>query len=112
MRTPTNKTGKSSKSTPRKATKANNRNSPISIQDIFQTARLSNCDKNDIRIREYSIRTEPTNEKSPVIKKKYIPLDIPSSIYKVLQALEKSNNGLKETISLMERICSYITISA
>ena len=79
----------SSEGKPRKS-----RSTTISIEDIFKTVDTPQI-KNDIRIRELSMRTEPTNKNSLIIKKKYIPLDIPENIYEVLQAFDKIDDGIK-----------------
>ena len=52
---------------------------PITIADIFKTADNSELKKIDLRIRKYSIRTDPKNKKLPTIKSKFIPLDIPGN---------------------------------
>ena len=51
--------------------------------------------KNNLRIRKYSIRTNPKNEKSPTIKSKFVPLDIPGNTYDVLLAIEKIEDGIQ-----------------
>ena len=43
--------------------------------------------KNDTTIREMSMRTEPTNLSSPIIKRRFKPLDNPSKILDLLQGL-------------------------
>jgi hypothetical protein len=81
---------------------------PITIEDIFKTANTTELKKNDIRIREFSIRTEPKNEKSPIIKQKYVPLSIPSNIYEVLKAIEKIEEGIKgNNITQGENMFAY-----
>ena len=67
----------------------------ITIEDIFRTTETSKYNKNDICVREMSIRTEPTNDKSPTVKSKFVPLDIPSSIYEVILAINKIEQGIK-----------------
>ena len=67
----------------------------ITIKDIFKTADTSELKKNDIRVREFSIRTEPKNEKSPTIKQRYVPLGIPATIYEVLKATKKIEEGIR-----------------
>ena len=95
MRTPTSKNGKSFKISTKNLSSRNSQNCPISIDDIFCTAKVNDCNKNNRRVRKYSIWMEPTNDKSPIIKKIYYPLDIPSTIYKVLQTQEKIQEGIK-----------------
>ena len=68
---------------------------PITIEDIFRMTESSEYSKKHIRVREMSIRTEPTNDKSPTVKSKFVPLDIPSSIYKVILAIDKIEQGIK-----------------
>ena len=67
----------------------------ITIEDIFKTAENTELKKNNIRVRKFSIRTEPKNNKSPIIKQKYMPLSIPSNIYEVLKAIEKIKEVIK-----------------
>ena len=67
---------------------------PITINGIFDTKEKV-PDKNDLKIREYIIRLEPTNKKFPTMKRKYKPLDIPSDIYKVLIYIDKVEKGIK-----------------
>ncbi len=43
--------------------------------------------KHDLTIREMMMRTDPTNESSPVIKRKFKPLDNPSNVLDVLQGV-------------------------
>lgn len=84
-----------------------NRNTTITIKDRFKMVNNPQI-KNDICIQELSIRTEPMNKKSPIIKKKYIPLDIPENIYKVLQAFDKIDDGIKgNKISNRTNMFSY-----
>ena len=68
---------------------------PITIEDIFRTMETSEYNKNDICVRKISIRTEPTNNKSPTVKSKFVLLDIPSSIYEVILAINKIEQGIK-----------------
>ena len=67
----------------------------ITINNIFRTADTSELKKNDIRVREFSIRTESKNEKSPTIEQRYVPLGIPATIYEVLKATEKIEEGIR-----------------
>ena len=66
----------------------------ITIQDIFETTE-NVPKKNDLRVWEYSIYIEPANDKSHIIKQKYIPLDIPTNVYKVLEAINKIEEVIK-----------------
>ena len=86
---------KKSSGTAKSLTNSDGSKYPITIGDIFKTADNSELKKNDLRIREFSIRTDPKDEKSPTIKSKFVPLDIPSSTYKVLIALDKIDAGMK-----------------
>jgi hypothetical protein len=58
---------------------------PIIIEDIL--ARATRMSKSDEVIREMEVRTEPLNEASPRIKRKFRPLDNPSSILEVLRVI-------------------------
>ena len=60
------------------------RKGPITIEDILEVEKP--YDKEDATIREMSMRTDPTNESSPTIKKRFRPLDNPTKILEVLQA--------------------------
>ena len=95
--------------TPTKSsTKRSSQAFTITIEDIFKTAETTELKKNDIRIREFSIRTEPKNKKSPIIKQKYVPLSIPSNIYEVLKAIEKIEEGIKgNNITQGENMFAY-----
>ena len=86
---------KASKTQLKSSTKKASKAFPITIEDIFKTAETTELKKNDIRVREFSVRTEPKNKKSPIIKQKYMPLSIPSNIYEVLMAIEKIEEGIK-----------------
>ena len=95
--------------TPTKSsTKKSSKAFPITIEDIFKTADTTELKKNDIRIREFSIRTEPKNEKSPIIKQKYVPLSISSNIYEVLKVIGKIEEGIKgNNITQGENMFAY-----
>jgi hypothetical protein len=65
---------------------------PIMIEEILEgTPEFS---KYDLTIRELIIRTEPTNDASPVIKRKFKPLDNPSSVLEVLQGMLLIKEGV------------------
>jgi hypothetical protein len=51
---------------------------PIMIEDILAEAAVFN--KYDVAIREMMMRTDPTNEASPVIKRRFKPMDNPKLI--------------------------------
>jgi hypothetical protein len=58
---------------------------PIMIEEIPDGApAFSKC---DLTIREMTMRTDPTKESSPVIKRKFKPLDNPSNVLDVLQGV-------------------------
>jgi hypothetical protein len=58
---------------------------PIMIEEILDGApTFSKC---DLAIREMTMRTDPTNESSPVTKRKFKPLDNPSNVLDVLQGV-------------------------
>lgn len=60
------------------------RKGPITIEDILEVEEP--YEKEDATIREMSMRTDPTNESSPTIKRRFRPLDNPTKILEVLQA--------------------------
>ena len=68
---------------------------PITKEDIFRTTETFEYNKNNIHTREMSIRTELANHKSPMVKSKFVPLDIPSSIYEVILVIDKIKQGIK-----------------
>jgi hypothetical protein len=59
------------------------RQGPIRIEKILDGA--PTFSKYDLTVREMRMRTDPTNESSPVIKRKFKPLDNPSNVLDVLQ---------------------------
>mgnify|MGYP000293913334 CR=1 FL=1 len=61
------------------------RQGPITIEDILEVE--VPFEKEDLTIREMSMRTDPTNEASPTIKRRFWPLDNPTKILEVLQAI-------------------------
>jgi hypothetical protein len=63
-----------------------NPNIPISIADILEED-LVKFEKDDISIEQISIRTEPTNDSSPVIKLNFKPLNNPKKVIAVLRGL-------------------------
>jgi len=60
------------------------RKGPITIEDILEEEKP--FDKEDLNVREMSMRTDPTNSDSPTIKRRFRPLDNPTRILEVLQA--------------------------
>ena len=90
MRATTNTASKNyPKKTVRKIVNADGSIFPITIENVFRTTEKSEYSQKNICVREISIRTEPTNDKSPTVKSKFLPLDIPSSIYEAILAIEK-----------------------
>ena len=61
----------------------------IIIEDIL--ARATRISKSDPNIREMEMRTEPLNEQSPRIKRKFKPLDNPASVLEVLRGILASD---------------------
>ena len=95
MRVPSSRKKSPLKATGMKVSSSKKTMISITIEDIFKTVDTTKLKKNDMRVREFSVRTEPTNKKSPIIKRRYYPLDIPSNIYEVLQAIKKIEEGIK-----------------
>ena len=60
------------------------RKGPITIEDILEEEKP--FEKEDLNVREMSMRTDPTNAESPTIKRRFRPLDNPTRIIEVLQA--------------------------
>jgi hypothetical protein len=67
---------------------------PIIIEEILDGA--PTFSKHDLTIREMMMRTDPTNESSPVIKRKFKPLDNPSNVLDVLQGVFLIKEGVVE----------------
>ncbi len=65
---------------------------PLTIEDILKVEKSYN--KEDATIRKMSMRTDPTNEASPTIKRHFRPLDNPMKILEVLQATLVIKSGL------------------
>ncbi len=68
------------------------RKGPITIEDILDGERP--LEKDDVTFREMSLRTDPTNDSSPLIKRKFRPLDNPTKIIEVLQATLNIKQGI------------------
>ena len=68
------------------------RKGPITIEDILDGERP--LEKDDVTFREMSLRTDPTNDSSPLIKRKFRPLDNPTKIIEVLQATLNIKQGV------------------
>jgi hypothetical protein len=65
---------------------------PIVIEDILAEAKPFS--KYDMSIREMIMRTDPTNEASPTIKRRFKPLDNPKQILEVLQGIHIIKEGV------------------
>ena len=65
---------------------------PITIEEIM--AEAPQYSKKDATIREMVLRTEPTNEQSPILKRKFKPLDNPTRVLEVLQGLHTIKEGV------------------
>jgi len=65
---------------------------PIMIEDILAEATVFN--KHDVTIREMMMRTDPTNDSSPVIKRRFKPMDNPTLILEVLQGILLIKEGV------------------
>jgi hypothetical protein len=63
-----------------------NPNIPISIVDILEEDQVK-FEKDVIYIRQMSIRTDPTNDSSPVMKLNFKPLNNPKKVIDVLHGL-------------------------
>ena len=61
------------------------RQGPIMIEEIL--ADSVPFSKNDVTIREMIMRTDPTNDSSPAIKRRFKPMDNPSNVLEVLQGV-------------------------
>lgn len=68
------------------------RQGPIMIEDILKEA--PSYHKSDTTVREMIIRTDPANEASPVIKRKFKPLDNPARVLDLLQGIRTVKEGI------------------
>jgi hypothetical protein len=68
------------------------RQGPIMLEAILDGAPVFS--KYDLTVREMTMRTDPTNELSPVIKGKFKPLDNPSNVLDVLQGVLLIKEGV------------------
>ena len=68
------------------------RKGPIMIEDIL--ADSVKHAKDDTTIREISIRTNPTDASSPIIKRRFKPLDNPKTVLEVLRGLLLIKEGV------------------
>ncbi len=63
------------------------------IEDIMAPEKVFK--KDDLEVREMSMRTNPTDDSSPLIKRKFIPLDNPATILEVLKATLNIKAGVR-----------------
>jgi hypothetical protein len=68
------------------------RQGPIMIEEILDGA--PTFSKYNLTIRKMMMRTGPTNESSPVIKRKFKPLDNPSNVLDVPQGVLLIKEGV------------------
>jgi hypothetical protein len=68
------------------------RTGPIMIEDIMSEGPSFN--KSDTTIREMVMRTDPTNDSSPIIKRKFKPLDNPAQLLTLLQGIHLIKEGV------------------
>jgi hypothetical protein len=83
--------------TPKGYSKGKNRDmmkrlGPIMIEDIL--TEVEPFSKYDVSIREMIIRTDPTNESSPIIKKRFKPMDNPATVLEVLKGILVIKEGV------------------
>jgi hypothetical protein len=64
---------------------------PIMIEEIMQDE--PSYSKRDLAIRELNIRTDPTNDQSPVIRRRFKPLDNPQSVLELLKGMQIIKEG-------------------
>jgi hypothetical protein len=62
------------------------------IEDILTS--VSKISKTNMSIRDMEMRTDPTNEASPRIKRRFKPLDNPESILEVLRGILVIKEGV------------------
>jgi hypothetical protein len=62
------------------------------IEDIMSEGPSFN--KSDTTIREMVMRTDPTNDSSPIIKRKFKPLDNPAQLLTLLQGIHLIKEGV------------------
>ena len=68
------------------------RTGPIMIEDIMSEG--STFKPADTTIREMIMRTDPTNDASPIIKRKFKPLDNPARLLTLLQGIHLIKEGV------------------
>ncbi len=65
---------------------------PIMIEEILDG--VPEYSKYDLTIRQLNMRTDPTNDTSPIIKPKFKPLDNASNVLDVLQGIRLIKEGV------------------
>ena len=68
------------------------RTGPIMIENIMSKG--STFKPSDTTIREMVMRTDPTNDASPIIKRKFKPLDNPARLLTLLQGIHLIKEGV------------------
>jgi hypothetical protein len=68
------------------------RQGPVMTEDILKEAPSHH--ESDTAVREMTIRTDPANEASPVIKRKFKPLDNPARVLDLLQGIRTVKEGI------------------
>jgi hypothetical protein len=64
---------------------------PIMIEDIMRDG--PSCHKKDMAIRDLNMRTDPTNDQSPVIRRRFKPLNDPRTVLELLQGIQIIKEG-------------------
>ena len=68
------------------------RQGPIMIEEILTS--VAKISKTDMSIREMEMRTDPTNDASPRIKRRFKPLDNPETVLEVLRGILVIKEGV------------------
>ncbi len=76
-----------------KSSRTNHRKGPIMIEDIMAQDKVFK--KDDLEVREMSMGTNPTDDTSAIIKRKFVPLDNPATILEVLKAIVNIKAGVR-----------------
>jgi hypothetical protein len=67
------------------------RTGPIMIEDVMQDG--PSCHKKDMTIRDLKMGADPTNDQSPVIRRRFKPLDNPQTVLELLQGIQIIKEG-------------------
>jgi hypothetical protein len=67
------------------------RTGPIMSEDIMQDG--PSCHKKDMAIRDLNMPADPTNDQSPVIRRRFKPLDNPRTVLELLQGIQIIKEG-------------------